>query len=500
MRYMDKDNKINKINQMKIEDILNIISIKNKIFVNEHEITKIEKDSRKVSNNDIFVATTETNIDGHLYINSAIENGAKTIICEKLPENIVENVNYFVVENSSKALGFIASEYYQNPSKRLKLIGITGTNGKTTIASSLFNLVRLLGYKSGLFSTIKIKIENQEFETPNTTPDQLVINHYLNEMVEAGCDFCFMEVSSHATVQNRISGLQFFGGVFTNITHDHLDFHKTFAEYIKAKQLFFNGLDKNAFALTNLDDKNGEVMLQGTKARKYSYSLKSMSDFKAKILENLFDGMLLNIDGEEVWTQFTGRFNAYNLLTVYAVMKLCNFEKTEILVALSQLKPITGRFETIKSNSGTLAIIDYAHTPDALKNVIATINEIRGGCGNLITVVGCGGDRDKTKRPKMAKIAAEDSDKVILTSDNPRTENPEDIINDMENGLNPVQRKRTLRICNRAEAIRTAAMLAQKNDIILIAGKGHENYQEINNVKHHFDDKEMIMECFNNNE
>ena len=484
---------------MKISEILNIIDVKQHIINNDEKINKVEFDSRKIEHNDVFVAISGTQQDGHNFINSAIKKGANCVVCEKLPENLLQNVNYLLVENSSKALGFIASKYFDNPSKKLKLIGITGTNGKTTIATTLFNLVRELGYKAGLISTICIKIENQTIDATHTTPDQIQINYYLNQMVENGCDFCFMEVSSHSTVQNRISGLTFTGGIFTNITHDHLDFHKTFAEYIKAKQLFFEQLPKTAFTLTNIDDRNGEVIVQNTKAHKYTYSLQSVSDFKLKIIESSFEGMSLIFGNQmEVWTNFTGKFNAYNLLAAYSTLMLCDFNQSEVLLAISKLKPVEGRFDTFNSKNKITAIIDYAHTPDALENVLTTINSISDGVGKIITVVGAGGDRDKTKRPEMARIAAKYSDKLILTSDNPRTENPEDILDDMMKGINIIEKKKTLRISNRSEAIKTACMLAEPLDIVLIAGKGHEKYQEINGVKHHFDDKEVVLEYFKN--
>ncbi|MDR2835534.1 MAG: UDP-N-acetylmuramoyl-L-alanyl-D-glutamate--2,6-diaminopimelate ligase [Bacteroidales bacterium] len=482
---------------MKIEKLQKILKIKNQILNNNEEIANIQFDSRKISKNDLFIAISGTKDNGHDFINNAISNGASSIVCEIVPKDINSSINYFCVEDSAKALGFLASEFYGNPSQKLKLIGITGTNGKTTIATSLFNVFRLLGCKTGLLSTICVKIENKEFPATHTTPDPLQLNYYLSLMIEAGCKFCFIEVSSHAIAQQRIAGLTFEGGVFTNITHEHLDFHKTFTDYIKTKQLFFTNLSENSFALTNSDDKNGEVMFQNSNANKYTYSLKSNSNFKVKILENHFDGMLINLDNTEIWTHFTGKFNAYNLIAIYSVSVLCGFSKEAVLPAISAIKPVEGRFDIVKSEKGFFAIIDYAHTPDALQNVITTINEIRAEKGILITVVGCGGDRDKTKRPEMAVIAADLSDKVILTSDNPRTEDPEKILNDMQNGLNQIQNNKTLRITNRAEAIRTACMLATKDDIILVAGKGHEKYQEINGVKNHFDDKEIILKCFN---
>jgi UDP-N-acetylmuramoyl-L-alanyl-D-glutamate--2,6-diaminopimelate ligase len=459
----------------------------------------IHFDSRKIEEGDVFVAIKGTQYDGHDFVEQALEKGAKIIFCEHFPPVEVSNkysgrdIKYVLVKNTTIKLGELAALRYDFPSRKLKLIGVTGTNGKTTIATSLFNMTRLLGYKAGLISTNAIKIEDTEFAATHTTPDVLQLNYYLNEMVENGCDYCFMEVSSHAIAQQRIAELTFYGGIFTNITHDHLDYHKTFADYIKAKKRFFMQLPKTAFALTNIDDKNGRVVTQNSTARKYRYSLKSAADYKAKILENHFDGMLLDIDNQEVWTNFVGDFNAYNLLAVYATMLLCGFAKDEVLVALSKLVAVEGRFDVIRSDGGIFAIVDYAHTPDALEKVLTTINDIRQGGGNLITVVGCGGDRDKAKRPKMATIAAELSDRLILTSDNPRTEDPEQILDDMQNGLSTMQLRKTLRITNRLEAIKAACVFAQKGDIILVAGKGHEKYQDINGTKHHFDDKEIII-------
>lgn len=481
---------------MNINNYIKDIEAVSCILNNDGEFKNIVQDSRKVEAGDLFVAIPGTISDGHRFIDSVIEKGAKVIVCEQMPEKLNNNVSYLGVTSASKALGILASAYYGNPSSKLKLIGVTGTNGKTTIASTLFNLVRESGYKAGLISTIQVIIETRAIPATHTTPDQLSLNRFLSEMVEAGCDYCFMEVSSHSVVQNRIAGLVFAGGIFTNITHDHLDFHKTFKEYIRAKQMFFDMLPSTAFALTNADDKNGHIMLQNTSAKKYSYSLKSASEFKARILENHFDGMLLKLNEHEIWTSFIGKFNAYNILAVYATALLCGFESQEVLMILSGLKPVEGRFETLHSPNGITAIVDYAHTPDALQNVLSTINEIRQGAGQLVTVVGAGGDRDKTKRPEMAAIAAELSDKVILTSDNPRTEDPESILNDMQAGINVTQKRKTLRISNRAEAIRTACMMAEPGDVILVAGKGHEKYQEINGVKHHFDDKEVLTETF----
>lgn len=481
---------------MHIESFLNIIKYRKLLKNNSGDFNKPEFDSRKVDKDDLFIAIPGTVVDGHKFIDQVIEKGASIIICETLPENISNKTTYIQVDSSSEALGVIASTFYGNPSTKIKLIGVTGTNGKTTIATTLYNLTKSLGYKTGLLSTINILIDEESVSATHTTPDPLTINLYLNKMIDCGCEFCFMEVSSHATVQNRIFGLNFTGGVFTNITHDHLDFHKTFKEYIEAKQKFFNLLPKDAFAITNVDDKNGETIVQSTKAKKYTYSLQSISDYKTRILESHFDGMLISINQTEVWTNFIGKFNAYNLLSVFAVADLCGFDKSEILMQLSIIKPVEGRFETIRSESGISAILDYAHTPDALENVLTTINEILNKKGQLITVVGAGGDRDKTKRPKMASIAVDLSDKVILTSDNPRTEDPEEILNDMQKGINIKQQIKTLRITNRAEAIRTACIMSKPGDVILVAGKGHEKYQEINGVRHHFDDKEIIIKTF----
>jgi UDP-N-acetylmuramoyl-L-alanyl-D-glutamate--2,6-diaminopimelate ligase len=485
---------------MNIKDYIKLIGAAETQINNSGEFSAIHFDSRKVKEGDLFVAIPGTVSDGHNYINQVIEKGASVIVCETMPNDLNPNVSYIRTDSSSKALGILASAYYANPSANLKLIGVTGTNGKTTIASTLYNLVRALGYKAGLISTIQVVIEDKVIPATHTTPDQLSLNAFLADMVECGCDYCFMEVSSHSVVQNRIAGLSFVGGIFTNITHDHLDFHKTFKEYIRAKQMFFDVLPANAFAITNNDDKNGQVMIQNSAAKRYSYSLKSVSDYKATIIESHFDGMLLKIDNKEVWTNFIGRFNAYNLLAIYATACLSGFDSDEVLRTLSVLKPVEGRFETLYSPNGVTAIVDYAHTPDALQNVLSTINDIRQGAGTLITVVGAGGDRDKTKRPEMAAIAAELSDKVILTSDNPRTEDPEAILDDMQAGINVVQKRKTLRITSRAEAIRTAFMMAASGDVILIAGKGHEKYQEINGVKHHFDDKEVLTQTFKETE
>lgn len=456
-------------------------------------------DSREVKEGFLFIAQKGTNVDGHKYINTAISKGAKYIVCEFIPEEVQElarkndEVLFFVVKSSSNALGYIASEYYDNPSKKLKIVGITGTNGKTTTVTLLHNLFMLLGYKVGLVSTIVNKINNREIKATHTTPDAIELNKLFNQMVVEGCEFVFMEVSSHAIVQNRISGVDFTGGIFSNITHDHLDFHKTFASYIKAKKAFFDNLSPKAFALTNVDDQNGMVMLQNTKAKKYTYSLKTIADFHAIVLENDFEAQLLNIEGVELWTKLIGQFNAYNVLVIYSTAILLGLKKDEILKVLSQLEPAQGRFDSVSTSKGTKAIIDYAHTPDALINVIKTINQIRKSNGRLITVVGCGGDRDKTKRPVMAKIAAENSDTLILTSDNPRTEEPEEILKDMQSGLDIITEKKSFTIVNRHDAIKLACQLANKEDVILVAGKGHETYQEVNGARHHFDDKEEVL-------
>jgi len=455
-------------------------------------ISNLQIDSRKVEKNSLFFAIIGTLSDGHLFINQAIKNGATAIICENLPTELSENITYIKVENSQKALSQIACNFYDNPSQKLKLVGVTGTNGKTTIATLLYKLFSELGYKVGLISTIKNYIADKEIKATHTTPNSIELNSLFAKMLNEDCEYCFMEVSSHAIDQKRTDNLHFAGGIFTNITHDHLDYHKTFKNYIKAKKTFFDNLPKTAFALTNIDDKNGNVMLQNTKATKYSYALKTLADYKVKIIEANLNYTLLYIDKNEVWTQFSGKFNSYNLLSIYATAVLLGQDKIETLRIISKLKPVAGRFETVEFN-GITAIIDYAHTPDALKNVVDTINEVKKTGQNLITVVGAGGDRDKTKRPIMAKVASQSSDKVILTSDNPRTENPEAIIEDMYQGVEKEDIRKVLKITNREEAIKTAIFIAQKNDIILIAGKGHENYQEINGVRTHFDDKEIVL-------
>lgn len=473
-----------------LSGLLNGLDIIQRVNAKDVQINQIEFDSRKVCQGTLFVAQRGVVSDGHNYLDSAISNGAVAVVVEELPQNINDEVVYIQVENSSYALGILAKNYFHDPSSKLKLVGITGTNGKTTTATLSYDLFSSLGYCCGLISTIVNKIADKNFPTERTTPDVLSLNKLLLEMVEAKCEFVFMEVSSHAVVQYRIAGLSFFGGVFSNITHDHLDYHKTFTNYINAKKGFFDSLSSEAFALTNIDDKNGEKMVESTKAQKYTYSLSRLADYKTKIVENCFEGLLLNINGKDVNTMLVGRFNAYNLTAIYAIARLCGLDDQETLVGLSKLKAAAGRFEPHYLKNGATAIVDYAHTPDALDNVLSTINSIRT-TGVLVTVVGCGGDRDKTKRPQMASIAQKGSDILILTSDNPRTESPESILKDMNSGINDFDKVFT--ITDRREAIKLAAQLTKgKGDIILIAGKGHETYQEINGVKYHFDDKEEV--------
>jgi UDP-N-acetylmuramoyl-L-alanyl-D-glutamate--2,6-diaminopimelate ligase len=459
-------------------------------------ISAISFNSRNVEPKSLFVAVRGYKTDGHDYINDAIKAGAAAIICEKVPLDAADSVCWIKVEDSALALGKAASNFYGNPSSSLKLVGVTGTNVKTTIATLLYKMFMKLGYKCGLFSTVCNYINDKELPATHTTPDPVQLNSIMAEMVEAGCDYAFMEVSSHSVDQKRIAGLLFRGGIFTNLTHDHLDYHKTFDNYLKAKKQFFDSLPEDAFALTNIDDRNGLVMLQNCKARKYTFSVRSIADFRCSILERGFEGMKLKIQGEEVWTRFVGDYNASNLLAVFGASELLGASPKEIMTILSDLHPVAGRLELIKSPEGVSGIVDYAHTPDALLNVIDTLNRFREGGINLITVVGAGGDRDKTKRPKMAAIAAEGSDKVILTSDNPRTEDPEKILDDMEAGITPELRKKTLRIADRRSAIKTAVMMANKGDVILIAGKGHETYQDVKGVKHHFDDREVLRDAF----
>lgn len=480
-----------------LKDILYGVPLNKVIGSTSQEVEHICFDSRKVIPGALFVAIRGTESDGHAFIDKAIDLGATSIICEEYPSTIRQEINYFLVENSAKALGIIAANFYDNPSTKLKLVGVTGTNGKTTIATLLFQLFRDLGYKVGLLSTVQNQINELIIPSTHTTPNPPALNALLHDMVLSGCDFCFMEVSSHAVAQARIEGLDFTGAIFSNLTHDHLDFHKTFDSYLKAKKGFFDGLSNKAFALTNVDDKNGMVMLQNTKAHKKTYGLKNIADFKAKIIENHFSGLLLDIDNDEVWFKMVGSFNAYNLLAVYATALLLEQDKLKVLTSLSRLTGAEGRFDYIISPSGIIGIVDYAHTPDAVQNVLSTIQDIRKGTEQLITVIGCGGDRDKTKRPVMAQVACDWSDKVIITSDNPRSESPEQIIREMEAGVMPNNKKKALSITDRKEAIRTACHLAKPGDIIVVAGKGHEKYQEVNGVKLPFDDKEILTEFLN---
>lgn len=477
-----------------LKDILYKVAIESVHGSTDIDVNKIEFDSRKIQQDDVFVAIRGTLSNGHDFIERAIELGATAIICDELPNKLVSSVTYVKVVNTNSALAFLAANYYNSPSANLKLVGITGTNGKTTIASLLYQLFKKAGFRVGLISTVKIMVDDVEYKATHTTPDSLTINHYLNEMVSMGCDYCFMEVSSHGVHQKRTEGLIFAGGVFTNLTHDHLDYHSSFAEYRDVKKSFFDNLPKTAFALTNIDDKNGSVMLQNSIARKLTYALKSYADYRAQILENQLSGLLLKINDNEVWVQLIGTFNAYNLLAIYGTAVELGLDKLEVLRLLSELESVSGRFQFIVSSQKITAIVDYAHTPDALENVLKTINDIRTNNEQLITVVGCGGDRDKTKRPIMAKIASEMSNKAIFTSDNPRTENPETIIDEMEKGVEAHNYKKTLSILDRKQAIKTACQLANSGDIILIAGKGHETYQEINGVRHHFDDMETVKE------
>ena len=479
-----------------LKDILYGVALNQVVGSTNVEVNALAFDSRKVTPQSLFIAIKGTLSDGHQFIASVIEKGASVIICEDMPVIFEDQVTYVKVQNSAQALGIIAANFYQHPSKKLKLIGITGTNGKTTVATLLYQLFRELGYKVGLISTVENQINDQIIPATHTTPDPIALNILLNEMLFQGCDYCFMEVSSHAVAQYRIEGLVFSGAIFTNITHDHLDFHLTFDNYLKAKKTFFDGLEKAAFALTNADDKNGLVMLQNTKAHKKTYGLKSLTDFKAKIIENQFSGLHLDIDGEEVYFKLVGSFNASNILAVYGAALLLDQDKTKVLTILSRLSGAEGRFDYIISPNGIIGIVDYAHTPDAIENVLSTIDNIRSKNEKVISIIGCGGDRDKTKRPLMAKAACEWSDKVILTSDNPRSEDPDQIIKDMQVGVSPVHQKKVLSITDRKEAIKTACHLAKPGDIILLAGKGHEKYQEIKGVRSDFDDKKILKECF----
>lgn len=482
-----------------LKDILYGVSLKSITGNREEEVSGVAFDSRKVETDFLFVAVKGLTVDGHDYIGTAIEKGAKVIVCENLPAELQKDITYVEASDSAKALGIIASNFYGRPSEKLKLIGITGTNGKTTCATLLFELFKNLGYSVGLLSTVENKINHKILATSFTTPDAVQLNQLLADMVESGCTHCFMEVSSHALVQHRVAGIQFSGGVFTNITHDHLDYHKTFDEYIAAKKLLFDGLSSDAFALVNTDDKRGPIMLQNTKAEKHRMAIRSMADYKVRIIHNTLQGLELNFDGVDVWFKLIGEFNAYNLLTAYAAARLLGEEKEDVLSSLSMTKGVNGRFEKVDNPSNVLAIVDYAHTPDALENVLETVDELRTKNELLVTVVGCGGDRDKSKRPKMAQIAAKFSDKVILTSDNPRTEDPKKILEDMWSGVPKSKERNVMIIEDRKEAIRTACNLVSSNDIILVAGKGHETYQEINGVRNHFDDKEILGELLGNN-
>ena len=478
----------------RLKDILYKVSLEAVHGATDVAISKIEFDSRKIELDAVFVAIRGTLSDGHDYIEKAITLGARVIICEIFPNKLHDNVTYIQVADTNEALAFLAANFYDNPADKIKLVGVTGTNGKTTIASLLYQLFKKAGYKVGLLSTVKIMVDADEFKATHTTPDSLTLNYYLDQMVQNGCEFCFMEVSSHGIHQKRTAALEFAGGVFTNLSHDHLDYHNTFAEYRDVKKVFFDQLSKSAFAITNGDDKNGSIMLQNTKAKKITYALKSYADYKAQILENQLSGLLLKINENEVWVKLIGSFNAYNLLAIFAVAVELGIEKVEALRLLSELESVSGRFQFIVSNTKITAIVDYAHTPDALENVLQTIGDIRTKNEQLITVVGCGGDRDTSKRPIMAAIAATLSDKAIFTSDNPRTEDPEAIIQEMEKGVAPLDYKKTLSILDRKQAIKTACQLANPNDIILIAGKGHETYQEIQGVRYDFDDLKTVTE------
>lgn len=483
---------------MNVNDILRHIG-KYEISGNaDTDIKGIEIDSRKIKEGYMFVAVKGTQTDGHDYIEKAVELGASAIVCEKLPSTLKDGVTYVTISDTEDAVGKLATAFYGDPTDKLDLIGVTGTNGKTTIATLLYNMFRAFGYKAGLISTVCNYIDGEAIPTEHTTPDPITLNRLLGRMADEGCKYAFMEVSSHSVAQKRIGGLNFAGGIFTNLTRDHLDYHKTVENYLKAKKAFFDGLPKNAFALTNADDKNGLVMTQNTKAKVVTYSLRTLADFKGKVLEDGFEGMLMDINNTEVNVQFIGKFNAYNLLAVYGAACMLGKKPEDILLQLSLLKPVSGRFDSLRSPKGYTAIVDYAHTPDALENVLNAIHDVLNGRGNVITVVGAGGNRDKGKRPLMAQESVKQSDKVIITSDNPRFEEPQDIINDMLAGLGKDDMRKVISIADRKEAIRTACMLAQQGDVILIAGKGHENYQDVKGVKHHFDDKEVVREIFSN--
>lgn len=481
---------------MELKNIISALDAFTLVGADDVEITNIQSDSRQVVEGSLFVAVRGTAVDGHAYIAGAIDKGAAAIICEEIPASVDDKCTFVVVKDSAEALGLTVSRWYGDPSKKLVLVGVTGTNGKTTIATLLYDMFRKMGHKVGLLSTVCNYVDGEAIPTDHTTPDTITLHALMARMVEAGCEYAFMEVSSHSIDQRRISGLSFDGGIFTNLTRDHLDYHKTVENYLKAKKKFFDDLPAGTFALTNADDKSGMVMLQNTKAKKLTYSLRTLADFKGKILESHFEGTDLLINGREVMVHFVGRFNAYNLLAVFGTAVSLGKDPEEVLIVLSSLHSVSGRFETIHSPKGFTAIVDYAHTPDALTNVLKGIHEVLDGSGRVITVVGAGGNRDKGKRPLMAKEAVKLSDQVILTSDNPRFEEPEDIINDMVAGLTKMDMERTLCITDRSQAIKTAAMLAKKGDVILVAGKGHEDYQEIKGVKHHFDDREILRDLF----
>ena len=483
---------------MTLKDLLSSMKPKAVIGNEDIDITGVNIDSRRIGKGHLFVAMVGTQVDGHQFISKAIAQGAAAILCERLPEEISEGVTYVQVDSTEDAVGKVATLFYGDPSRHLKLVGVTGTNGKTTIATLLYNMFRKMGHKCGLLSTVCNYIEDEAIPTEHTTPDPIELNALLSRMVEAGCEYAFMECSSHAIAQKRIGGLRFTGGIFTNLTRDHLDYHKTFENYRDAKKAFFDSLSKNAFAITNADDKNGLVMVQNCKAQVKTYSIRQMADYRARILECHFEGMYLEIDGNEVGVQFIGKFNVSNLLAVYGAARMLGKEPQDILVAMSTLHSVNGRLDPVRSPEGYTAIVDYAHTPDALENVLNAIHEVLNGKGKVITVCGAGGNRDMGKRPLMALEAVKQSDRVIITSDNPRFEEPQDIINDMLAGLNAQQMKKVISIADRKEAIRAACMMAGKGDVILVAGKGHENYQEIKGVKHHFDDKEVLRDIFMN--
>ena len=481
---------------MLLSDIIKGIRVEEIVGDTQRDITDVHIDSRRIAQGHLFVAMRGTQVDGHKYIPSAIEKGAIAIVCEELPQSPAEGITYVRVANSEEAVGPIATAFNDNPTEKVRLIGVTGTNGKTTIATLLYDMFRVMGYRVGLISTVCNYIDGEAIPTEHTTPDAITLNNLLGRMANEGCKYVFMEVSSHSVAQHRIGGLKFAGGIFTNLTRDHMDYHKTVDNYLRAKKAFFDGLPKEAFVVTNADDKNGLVMTQNTRAKVYTYSLRSLADFKGRILEHYFDGMLLDINNVEVFAQFIGRFNASNLLAVYGTACLLGKRPDEVLTVLSTLRPVNGRFDALHSPKGFTAIVDYAHTPDAITNVLNAIHEVQGGKGRVITVVGAGGNRDKGKRPLMAQEAVKGSDRVIITSDNPRHEEPQDIIADMLAGLTPAQKSNVVAIVDRREAIRTACLLAEKGDVVLVAGKGHETYQDIKGVKHHFDDKEVLREAF----